>query len=120
MRKSKLIKSDPTLKNNLMVFGYDSEVGWERLLDECVEELEKESERCDFDFEISQIKEKYGTARIYLSSENDSLSNIVCRYEILSSHICEHCGEFYTAKNRKSHGWWKTLCNKCAEEFNWC
>ncbi len=36
-----------------------------------------------------------------------------------SEHICEECGEFYTAKNRLSHGWWKTLCDKCADKFDW-
>jgi formylmethanofuran dehydrogenase subunit E len=119
MKKSKLIKPDPTLKNNLMAFGYECEEGWYSIIDECIDELEKEVKKEKLDTEILQIKEKFGTLRIYLSSESDEISNIVERYELFSSHICEHCGEFYTAKTRESHGWWKTLCSKCAKELGY-
>jgi hypothetical protein len=120
MKKSKLINPDPTLKNNLMAFGYECDKGWWPLIDECIEKLEEEAKKTPFNFEILQIKEKYGTLRIYLSSENDSLFGIVERYELFSSHLCELCGEFWTAKERRSAngegGWFKTLCLKCAKE----
>jgi hypothetical protein len=119
MKKSKLINPDPTLKNNLMAFGYESEDGWKIIIDECVEELEKESEKLDFDFEITQIKEKFGTLQVYLSSGSNDAFAITDKYQIISSHVCEHCGEFYTARTRESHHWLKTLCDKCADELNW-
>ena len=119
MKKSKLINPDPTLKNNLMAFGYECDKGWWSLIDECIEELEKVAKKKGFDFEILQIKEKYATLRIYLSSEDDELFNIVQKFEILSSHVCEICGEFWTAKERVSHGWYKVLCNKCVIENNY-
>jgi hypothetical protein len=119
MKKSKLINPDPTLKSNLMAFGYECDKGWYPLIDECIEKLEEQVKKEKLNTEILQIKEKFGTLRIYLSSESDEISNIVERYELFSSHICELCGEFWTAKERVNHGWWKTLCQKCATEHGY-
>jgi replicative DNA helicase Mcm len=57
--------------------------------------------------------------RFYVSGASEKAYNIISLYEGYSYHICEACGEFYTAKTRVSHGWWKTLCLKCAEELDW-
>lgn len=111
------INPDPTLQNNLMAFGFECDKGWHPLILELIEKLQNLKE--DYDFELEQVKEKFGTLRFYVSSETDEVSNIIERYEIFSSHLCEHCGEFWTAKNRISHGWWKTLCDECATELNW-
>jgi hypothetical protein len=119
MKKSKLIKPDWNLKNNLMAFGYSCDKGWWPLIDECIEELEKQVKKEKLDTEIVQIKEKFGSLRIYLSSESNAISDIVERYEIYSEHVCEVCGAFWTAKNRECHGWLKTLCQKCADDVKW-
>jgi len=105
------------LLSNAVVHNCDK--GWRPLIDECIEKLEEQVKKDKLDTEILQIKEKFGTLRIYLSSETDEISNIVERYELFSSHICELCGEFWTAKERVSHAWWKTLCDKCAKEHDW-
>ena len=117
MKKSKLIKPDPTLKNNLMAFGYECDKGWWPLIDECIEELEKEVNKGKLKaIVILQVKEKFGGLRVYLSGETEDISRIVRRYEILADHVCEVCGEFWTAKNRVKGGWYKVLCSKCAKE----
>jgi len=80
-------------------------------------------------YEISQIKEKYGTLRFYWSipfedatwaNMNDDISHTV--YDIMSdiahaaenasAYICETCGEY--GKTRNSGYWLKTLCTTCA------
>jgi hypothetical protein len=110
------IDPDPELKRNLMEFGWECNSGWYPLIRECMEELKKEAEKENLDTELLQVKEKFGTLRVYLSSESDDMFGIIQYYETLSSHLCELCGEFYTAKMRVRHGWYKTLCNKCAKE----
>jgi hypothetical protein len=54
---------------------------------------------------IYQIKEKYGTLRFYADGNMDDI-------EIRSECVCEECGRPGKLRNT---GWWKTLCDKCAE-----
>lgn len=97
--------------------------GWERIINECLDEME---ETTYAKIDILQIKEKYGTLRIYFEvTANDQeesldlLNSVVSKYETLSGHICELCGEFDTAKLRERSSWFKTLCDTCAEKENW-
>jgi hypothetical protein len=133
--KSKLIRPDYRLKNNLMAFGFETGRGWYPLIEDCIRHLEKFTKVSSqkgmlgkfltwlykifkiYDFEITQVKEKYGLLRIYLSSETDKISEIIERYEYLSEHVCEECGKFETAKIRLSHGWYKTLCEECSKKL---
>lgn len=110
-----IINPDPSLKNNLMAFGRECDDGWNKLIDELIEELNKLPE----EIYVTQIKEKFGGLRFYIESGSEKAFNIIERYELFSEHICEHCGEFYTAKTRESHKWLKTLCDKCTEESDW-
>lgn len=61
----------------------------------------------------TQVKEKYGTLRFYLSHEDDYISGVVAMAEYLSELTCETCGA--PGKTRGS-GWVRTLCDKHAEE----
>ena len=82
-------------------------------------------------YEIHQVKEKYGTLRFYwgISSEDenwqelsDDVSNTI--YDIMmdishqaenrSAYICESCGAH--GKTRVRRYWYKTLCAPCAIE----
>lgn len=110
------INTDPLLQNNLMAFGFEFEEGWNELVLELIEKLQKIE---DCDFELLQTKEKFGTLRFYVSSGTDEVYDIINKYEVYSEHICEHCGEFYTAKIREKNGWYKTLDDKCAKELGY-
>ena len=113
------INPDPKLQNNLMAFGWECDSGWHPIIQELIDILQhmKENHMEDYDFELMQVKEKYGGLRFYVSSETDDVSNLIQRYEIYSEHICEVCGVFYTTKNRSFNGWYKTLCDKCAKKY---
>lgn len=67
-------------------------------------------------FKFAQIKEKFGTLRIYydLFGEWDdvhvkSIINFVKEAENLSAMTCETCGD--EGKTRSLGGWLKTVCN---------
>ena len=58
----------------------------------------------------SQVKEKYGTLRFYMTSGTDEMYAITDKAEIQSSTTCETCGR--PGKTR-GQGWYYTRCSPC-------
>ena len=56
----------------------------------------------------TQIKEKFGKLRFYLSREDDVMHGMVTLAEYMSAHTCEICGE--RGKTRDG-SWYVTLCD---------
>ena len=107
------INPDPTLRNNLMAFGWECDKGWYPLIQELIDELNKLPD----EIEVLQVKEKYAGLRFYVAGASDKAFDIISKYEHYSYHLCEYCGEFYTAKERELHHWYKTLCDKHAKKW---
>ena len=76
--------------------------GWEGLIDELFDLAEKEN------FTVTQVKEKYGTLRIYVDGANMEMHNKIDKLECRSSAICEICGKAGEMISRG--GWLKTRC----------
>lgn len=57
---------------------------------------------------FSQIKEKYGTLRVYAMSAYQEDWDIIQIYEDMSQFVCEHCGE--SGKIRGKY-WLYTACD---------
>lgn len=84
--------------------------GWHGLVDELFDFAEKEN------FQVTQIKEKYGSLRIYadfLSEEQDKVLN---ELENRSFTMCEGCG--VPAKAKTVRGWISVLCDQCRKINN--
>ena len=45
------------------------------------------------DYEITEIKEKYGSLRVYMSNYDDTMNNIIEAYSCISSRACTQCGQ---------------------------
>lgn len=61
-------------------------------------------------FKVLQIKEKFGTLRLYYGgTDNEEIYGAVKAAESLSSFICEETGVFNETVGRNSKGWIKTL-----------
>lgn len=60
-----------------------------------------------------QVKEKYGTLRFYMSSETDEISDLIGKAEVLSTQVCESCGD--PGKMRGSC-WMEVRCERCFKE----
>jgi hypothetical protein len=58
----------------------------------------------------SQVKEKYGTLRFYMTYETDEMAEIIAAAEHKSGKTCEECGKPGTLRG---HGWYYTRCAKC-------
>jgi hypothetical protein len=81
--------------------GYiECDPGWNALLEQFLNELTPEPRSSD----IHQIKEKFGTLRIYGTIEVELIAR---KYEVQSAIVCEISGEPGTL--HKNGGWLKTL-----------
>lgn len=96
---SKFLKENyPELYEKPISFECDD--GWFDLINELSKELESLIIRLKITYPnenffpyATQVKEKFGTLRFYLSSETDEMSNLIEKYEIKSEKICEICGK---------------------------
>ena len=61
----------------------------------------------------SQVKEKFGTLRFYMTTETEEMSALIREAEERSAVTCEECGSPGTCRDG---GWILTLCDKCAVE----
>lgn len=96
----------------------DLEPGWRKAFGDILCEELKESllaDECFDEFEFQQIKEKYGSLRLYASNYGENTKNILSKYEELSKYICGHCGKPATKITR---GWIYPICDDCIRDIN--
>lgn len=89
-----------------MYFGIECDDGWYDLIWKLCEELEK----LKFEGKVTQVKEKFGGLRFYVSTANQEQFDLIYNYEEKSFNICETCGK-EGKLNRGS--WLKVLCDVC-------
>jgi hypothetical protein len=76
--------------------------GWHSLVNELFDLAEKEN------FTVAQVKEKYGTLRIYVDGASEDVYKMIDDLERRSATMCEICGEVGELVNRGN--WVKTRC----------
>ncbi len=86
---------------------------WSDLVDEGWKPLMRGLQEVAGDVTLTQVKEKFGTLRIYWMGEDEHFEGYVDFAAVLSAHICEVCGKPGELRNRK--GWVKTVCDEHAE-----
>ena len=89
----------------------DVDEGWYQLVMDC----DRDITLVDPNYEIYQVKEKFGTLRYYVKPSNQEdtetikkIQEIVTRYEELSAVTCEATGDWGVLMH-SSTGWRKTL-----------
>lgn len=91
--------------------------GWWPLLEELFPKLKEQGVTS-----ISQIKEKFGTLRLYLGTYPDSMTEeqrkkvweLCCFAEAETEKICQTCGEMGT--KRIDNGWVSIRCDPCSKK----
>ena len=75
------------------------------------EKIEKEKEKIS-SVQFVQVKEKFGTLRIYHTGEGDDpyIDGVISMAESMSGVTCEQCGNKGTLSTK---GWHHTLCDRC-------
>jgi len=81
--------------------------GWKSLYAPLIERCKAEG------VAVLQVKEKFGGLRFYVGGASDRLYEAIKEAESKSLTLCERCGE--PGQLRKG-GWWKTLCDRHAQE----
>jgi len=117
-------------QHSLMCFGFAHDDGWFGIIWKMCEDIEKvlhggnrqkiEEVEAKLDhkryFEFIQIKEKFGTLRVYHEGSYPQelvqhVRDIISRAEAESRVTCEECGRPGKTRNDR---WIKTLCDNCA------
>lgn len=110
------IAGKPTTPFMPIAFGFDCDDGWFDLLLECVIGLEAEINKLPEDAQntitATQVKEKFGTLRFYLSGFTDKMDAIIAEAERKSGVTCEMCGK---PGKRRGRNWISTLCQDCSD-----
>jgi len=75
-----------------------------------VVDAEKHKCRMRKEIYIDQVKEKFGTLRVYFNRSDEFIDGVVAATEAMSAIVCEKCGSPGT---RRSGGWIKTNCEPC-------
>ncbi len=104
--------------------------GWKWI----IEDTDRLLARLDPDYEIHQVKEKFGTLRYYYGTVADRetrevMDAVVSEAEKLSANTCESCGNSSVVSNldkgikfdstavlKSTGGWYKTICDSCDTE----
>ena len=91
-----------------MAFGCEHGDGWYGILREACEKID--AHKCEQPFLFVQVKEKWGTLRLYYSGGDEYTSRVIKEAETKSGKACEGCGQPGTANKS---GWISTLCDGC-------
>lgn len=106
-------------------YGYDRKMaldsvgkGWHPLINQVFDRIEWDNKMHSGRFLgkmfVTQVKEKFGTLRMYYSTHEAADEGFIMGFmsaiEALSAHICEDCGKPGTTGGR---GWIRTLCEDC-------
>jgi len=100
-----------------MIYGFSCDDGWFDLIKELCVELDNLD--LGEEFEVGQVKEKFGGLRFYVQDTPEDKSKIVnsliMEAERKSFSTCENCGASGETCSKKA--WLKTLCETCYN--NW-
>ena len=104
-----LFQPEKHLTESLIRFGLEIGMGWFPLIEDLCKVIKKEIKNNPSDFYITQIKEKFGGLRFYVSYRNKKIDEAINKAEEKSFKICEVCGK--RGKLRDDFGWILTLCS---------
>jgi hypothetical protein len=67
--------------------------------------------------QFTQIKEKYGSLRMYNNGAPEEVHDVIRKYEFISEYICIQCGSPHACVVN-SYGWYLPLCKDCWKKNN--
>ena len=119
MTEQELIKKHPKLfkqkdlpmTQTAMCWGIECGPGWYSIIDELCTGLQNLTDKQGHpQVEFTQVKEKFGSLRVYTDGASAAQFELIDRAEELSMETCERCGRL--GKLREG-SWVVTLCDDC-------
>lgn len=105
----KLTKELQTLFPKLVEqIGFCHGDGWYNIISDLLLNIHNEVEKKSLSVKICQIKEKFGTLRVYVDGSNEFIAGLIQMAESISGHTCEICGK--PGEIDINRNWYKTLC----------
>lgn len=109
------------MQSTCMCWGFDVGDGWEpvvRRLSEKLEAIVVAIPESEIDSDMgrpcaTQVKEKFGGLRFYMTSYTDAMHEAIQQAEHEAGQTCEICGS--PGKSRGG-SWIRTLCDVCADK----
>lgn len=103
------------MRETCMCWGFECGDGWEPLIRKAAEKIEALNQTLPEDQQVhaTQIKEKYGTLRFYLSNYLDGAEAAATEAENASETTCEKCGK---PGELRGKGWVYTACDTHTKE----
>jgi len=99
-------------RETAICFGFEIGNGWLQVFKKYLPELSKEILDNELkDFKIVQVKEKFGSIRIYTQYTTEGVETIINKIEAECETTCEECGS--PEGKFRQDGWLRVLCDKC-------
>jgi len=108
------------MRKTCMAWGCTHGDGWFGILCEMCEKIDaicQANPEFYKTFKFDQIKEKFGTLRVYSSGGNREIYDVIDKAEAESAKTCEECGTTEGNITTKG-GWIRTLCDPCRDRIN--
>ena len=93
-----------------MAFGFETGRGWHPLIRELINKLQDIADS-GYDFQITQVKEKWGTLCVYVDHGPEEVFDLIQEYVQKSTKICEVCGR--PGSLYDVNCWYMTRCDIC-------
>lgn len=91
--------------------GIECSNGWLTILDQLFSTMRTHAKYAKLEnFKIVQVKEKFGTLRVYTDGADQYINGAITLAEHMSEVTCECCGQNGTIRNNR---WIRTLCDRC-------
>lgn len=113
--QEKLREDFPLMYRNLGWMGCGD--GWFGLIHLLSKEIQEKLDKMNYGgLYVTQIKEKFGMLRFYVSIHIPEIQKLISEAESESAKICEMCGK--PGEKDPNNYWIKTLCEGCTEKRN--
>lgn len=96
--------------NPIALWGFECGDGWMDLIYRLSQAISTHIESIGLDIVATQVKEKFGTLRLYVDGGDEKVFWLIDAAEQESATICEVCGAPGTLVTK---GWHSTRCESC-------
>jgi hypothetical protein len=120
-----MVNRHKSMQETTMCWGFECDDGWYNILNQLMSQIQhhidwqqdrkerfNQGDGC-IQVTLDQVKEKFGTLRIYYSGGDDYIRGLVSMAQAMSGSTCEVCGN---AGKFRGKSWFYTSCDEHAKD----